>query len=501
MKKSKKIVIIFLFILLIILLPNASKAAIVGGVKSVKAVYNTKSTLTLKWDKVKDASYYQIYMYNDKNNKYEYYKTTSSTKYTANRLYTAKKYKFRVRAIRKVKNKKYYGKYSKTLVTGTCPRKVENLKIGSQIGGNVEITWDGVVKATAYKIYICKYNTNNYIYYGNTTNTFFVVSNLEVGQKYKIRVRAYKKIENTKFYGEYSSSVIATMRLDQVNRLHISKNTLKWNDISNADGYKIYKYNISKSKWEYYKRTSNLYMSIPNSDSTDIYKVRAYIVINKIKYYGTYSVIISTKQGIDVSKYQADINWSKLKNYGITFVVIRAGYRGYGTGKIAEDKYFKRNIQEATKLGLNVGIYFYSYAITEKEAVEEVDWCVNKLKEYGVASKCEFIAYDFEEYRFSGRRASNMTKKELNNIGIAFLKKVKANGYTPVLYANKNYLKNYFDVNIIIKQVPSTKIWLAHYTSDGEITDYKGNYSIWQYTEEGVVDGISGNVDLNVVYF
>ena len=94
-----------------------------------------------------------------------------------------------------------------------------------------------------------------------------------------------------------------------------------------------------------------------------------------------------------------------------------------------------------------------------------------------------------------------MTKNQLNNIGIAFLKEVDSKGYTPVLYANKYYLTHYFDVNKITIQVPNTKIWLAHYTKDGEITDYNGDYSIWQYTSEGLVDGISGNVDLNIVYF
>ena len=502
MEKSKKIVIFLLFILLIILLPSASKAASIGKVRRIRATNNTKTTITIMWDKVANANYYQIYMYNDRSRKYEYYKTTNNTKYTAKGLNTAKKYKFKARAVKRVGNRKYHGRYSGTLITGTCPRKVQNLKISSQIGGTINLTWDSVLKATGYKIYVCKDGTNSYTYYGNSRTTSFAILNLEVGQKYKIRVRAYKKVGDMKFHGVYSSSVTATIGLDQVKNLRInSSTTLAWDYVSNAQGYEIYKYNISNSNWEYYGETLNLTMQIQNSNSTDIYKVRSYVTINNSRYYGAYSAIISTKQGIDVSKYQADIDWSKLEKYGITFAVIRSGYRGYETGKIAEDKYFKKNIQEATKLGLTVGIYFYSYAITEEEAIEEVDWCANKLKEYGVESKCKFIAYDFEEYRKSGRRAANMTKNQLNKIGIAFLKEVNSKGYTPVLYANKYYLTNYFDVNEITEQVPNTKIWLAHYTPDGKITDYKGNYSIWQYTSEGLVDGISGNVDLNIVYF
>lgn len=145
-----------------------------------------------------------------------------------------------------------------------------------------------------------------------------------------------------------------------------------------------------------------------------------------------------------------------------------------------------------------MGVYFYSYAVTEEEAYDEAEWIVQKLKEYGVQKKCKYIAYDFEVYKDKNTRTEDITKEQLDNNCIEFLNYVYNTGYKPVLYGNKNYLTNIFSTEEIVDNVPDCRVWLAQYNT---APSYDGEYVMWQYTSSGKVDGISGNVDVNVLYF
>lgn len=192
--------------------------------------------------------------------------------------------------------------------------------------------------------------------------------------------------------------------------------------------------------------------------------------------------------GIDVSAHQGVINWAKVKESGVEFAMIRVGFRGYTEGKIYEDKYFKSNINGAIANGIRVGIYFYSAAINETEALEEAAWVVNKIAPYNITYP---VVYDFED--FNRNRCINVSGKEATENALLFLNYVKSSGYEPMMYANKNDITNKMSRNSF-----SCKFWLAHYT---EQTDYKGSFNMWQYTSKGSVPGISGNVDMDIAYF
>ena len=193
--------------------------------------------------------------------------------------------------------------------------------------------------------------------------------------------------------------------------------------------------------------------------------------------------------GIDVSKHQGKINWAEVKKSGIEFAIIRVGFRGQTAGSIYEDAYFKTNVNGAVSNGIKVGIYFYSCAINEDEALQEAAWVVNMIKSYRITYP---VVYDFED--FGRYRCAGVSGEQATSNAIAFLNYVRNAGYTPMMYANKNDITNRFNKS----RLSGYKFWLAHYTSQ---TNYTGKYDMWQYTSSGSVPGISGRVDMNVAYF
>lgn len=198
---------------------------------------------------------------------------------------------------------------------------------------------------------------------------------------------------------------------------------------------------------------------------------------------------VGTKSfGIDVSAHQGRIDWSAVKASGVDFAIIRCGFRGQTAGAIYEDAYFKTNVTAANAAGVKVGIYFYSTALNENEALEEAAWVVKKISTYRITYP---VVYDFED--FGAYRCANVGGAQATSNALTFLNFVKANGYEPMMYANKNDITTRMSRGSF-----SCKFWLAHYTSQ---TDYTGNINMWQYTSKGSVPGISGNVDMDIAYF
>ncbi len=218
-------------------------------------------------------------------------------------------------------------------------------------------------------------------------------------------------------------------------------------------------------------------------------KVTGSQVIQGIQYTFSSSGVRSGTIGIDVSKFQKSINWQKVKNAGINFAIIRCGYRGYGSGVLVEDPMFASHISGAKAAGLRVGVYFFSQAINEAEAVEEASMAVKLANRYGINMP---IAID-SEYANGGRgRADGLSKSDRTRITIAFCNTVASSGHTPMVYASKSWFSDHLSVS----QFPgSYRIWVAHYASK---CGYTGRYDMWQNTSKGRVDGVSGNVDMNV---
>ena len=196
-------------------------------------------------------------------------------------------------------------------------------------------------------------------------------------------------------------------------------------------------------------------------------------------------------RGIDVSTYNGTIDWTAVKNSGISFVIIRCGFRGYTKGGLIYDSKYKSYIQGATAAGLKVGLYFFSQAKNEAEAVEEASLCVN-LAQGNTISYPIFIDSEYANGSHTGR-ADGLDKATRTAVCKAFCETIKSAGYTPGVYASKSWLNDKLDAG----QLSSYKIWMAHYTGQ---TDYTGKYDLWQHTAKGSVNGIKGNVDLDISY-
>ncbi len=193
----------------------------------------------------------------------------------------------------------------------------------------------------------------------------------------------------------------------------------------------------------------------------------------------------NTKIGIDVSSWQGDIDFEKVKKAGVEFVIIRVGSKRGIDGEYFVDKKFKRNIEGFNKVGMPVGIYFYSYANSQEAAIRDAKWVLNEIKDYKVDLP---IAYDWESWSFYNE--FNQSFYSLSMSAKAFLDTVSDAGYEGLLYSSKNYLqKVWFDIGY--------DVWMAHYTSK---TSYEGPYKYWQLCSNGRVDGIKGNVDVNIMY-
>lgn len=201
--------------------------------------------------------------------------------------------------------------------------------------------------------------------------------------------------------------------------------------------------------------------------------------------------------GIDVSKYNGDINWDKVKKDGVDFVIVRVGYRGYGkSGTLCTDPNYKANIEGALAAGIKVGVYYFTEALTTDEAREEAEFCISKIQDYNITLP---VAIDYE-YPTDGKNPigrmynAKLTKAEATANVKAFCAAVKKAGYTPLVYANKSDLSSLING----KTIGNTyKVWLANYTTK---TTYANSYEYWQYTSSGKVNGITGKVDCNFWY-
>ena len=198
---------------------------------------------------------------------------------------------------------------------------------------------------------------------------------------------------------------------------------------------------------------------------------------------------IAIKIGIDVSQWQGDIDWASAKG-DIDFAIIRAGY-----GQNNIDPKWKRNADECTRLGIPFGVYWFSYAYNVDRAKREAQYCIEAVKAY----KLDYpIAFDFEydSVNYAQKQGVTITKQLASDIARTFCEEIRAAGYTPILYANPDYLSRYFDDDVASRY----DIWLAQWPKRPHLDVPPENADIWQYSNSRSIKGISGRVDMNACY-
>ena len=190
--------------------------------------------------------------------------------------------------------------------------------------------------------------------------------------------------------------------------------------------------------------------------------------------------------GIDISRWQEDIDFKKVKDAGCEFVIIRMGINSDIDKDLSMDTYFKKNIKNAKKAGLKIGVYVYTSSINNKTAREHALWTVKSLNH----EKLDFpVAYDWENW--DKLRSYEVSMFKLTDSYLTFSNILKENGYDSMLYSSYYYLKNIWMFS------NEYNVWLAHYTDK---TDYDDKYMMWQMTNIGKIDGIKGDVDIDIYY-
>ena len=195
----------------------------------------------------------------------------------------------------------------------------------------------------------------------------------------------------------------------------------------------------------------------------------------------------SSSVGIDISQWVEDIDFTAVKKYGVEYVILRLGYRGYTEGGLFSDENFEKYIKAAQKAGLKVGVYFVTQAISEDEAVEEAEYVLKYISGH----KIEMPVYIDMEEVYDTARTDELTADDFTRVAAAFCKKVEEAGYRGGIYANETWFNNKLDFD----KIKHYDIWLAKY-SDILSTDLAIN--MWQYSSEGTVDGTEMWVDMNV---
>ena len=193
--------------------------------------------------------------------------------------------------------------------------------------------------------------------------------------------------------------------------------------------------------------------------------------------------------GVDVSQFQGEIDWEQAADAGVEFAIVRVGGRGYTEGKLYEDTYFDRNVQGALDAGLAVGAYFFSQAITVEEAEEEARFVLDKIRGYALTGP---VVFDWEALGKSEARTYGLDTDTLCRCALAFCELVEEAGYTPMIYLTSyaGYVK--YDLS----RVMDYPFWFAEY--DKAAPTFYYHFQMWQYTSKGSVDGIQGNVDMNL---
>ena len=263
-------------------------AASLGKVKNLKAETVATTSVSLSWSKVSGATGYQVYQYNSSSKKWEKIKNVTKTSYTVTSLSSAKTYKFKVRAY---KGSSLYGAYSSAISVSTKPAKVKNLKAGTVTTTAVPLSWDKVTRATGYQVYQYNASSKKWEKVKSTTKTSYTVTSLSSAKTYKFKVRAYFKGDTTA-YGSYSSEISVTTKPAKVTGLKVTDKTdlnftLKWNKVSGASGYEVYK--LTGKTWQLLRFTTATSVTIEDAGTLNDYKVRAYVIVSNAAVCGAFS--------------------------------------------------------------------------------------------------------------------------------------------------------------------------------------------------------------------
>lgn len=370
--------------------------------------------------------------------------------------YRIKHAKIKVKLIDNLDIEVYSDINIKDLIKNINGKIIENKKINTNKLGKKVITFkyineDNIKVSYTFNINIV--DKTNPLIYGPSNITIYKNSNIDINKKFFCG-DIYDDKPACKIEGDYNINETGTYNLTYIAQ-DKSKNESKLNFTLNV----IENNNTNIQKKE---TTKTYYQDIINN-----YKKK------------------NTKIGIDISKWQEDIDFKKVKEAKVEFVFLRIGVQVNKNGEFYLDSKFKQNIKGFNKEKIPVGVYFYTKASSNKEAIKQAKWIIKQIKNYNIELPIVFDWENWDEYR-----EYNLSFYKLSQMYNSFKKEINKKGYEAMLYSSKNYLEK-------IWYKPSGNIWLAHYT---ENTNYKGKYKVWQICDDGIIEGIKTPVDIDIMY-
>ena len=482
--------------------PTVRASTLPEQVVNVKVTGQSENSISLTWSKTARATGYKVYVYNSSGN-CEFKLKTQSTSTKVTGLNSAKTYRFKVRAYKKAYDNSYYGDKSKKIEGNTTPSQINGLKAYDYTLNSISLSWNKISDEVTYKLYMYNKSKKQYETIATTKNNYFKVTGLTAASEYDFKVRAYIKINGNKYYGPYSNVLTSGTCPNKVAGLKVINTTtnsieIKWDKVKEADGYAVYVYSDRYQSFRLYKMTSETSLKIKDLSAAKFYKiyVKSYATIKGVKYYSEQSSTISKKTnstkteiaGIDVSAHNDIIDWEKVKKAGVDFAILRCGI---GQDYVSQDdKRFERNISECERLQIPYGVYLYSYALNTKNASSEADHALRLLKGHTPKYGVWFDMEDADGYKKKNGMPSN---KELVEICIKFCDKMIQNGYKTGIYASLSWFNNQLKDSKLDKY----EKWVAQWNDN---CSYTKDYVMWQYTSSGLVDGVNGRVDMNIMY-
>ena len=476
-------------------------------------------TVRISWDPVPKATMYGIMRADSEEGPYEWIGLSDSLEFTDVRhvldgnLDTRCYYK--VYATRRVNGGWDNGEMSDAVPGSVCGAP-ENLSVITQTASSMKLSWDPVPDATGYAVF--RDAGQGYVLLGIISQTEYTDSDCILGGTYTYMIRSVANVNGYWGYGLYSKPVSAVLIPQTPAGLFAEPDwdtqavNISWEAAPGASTYGILRAESEDGPYEWLGAVNSLSYRDTSCQAGKTYYYKVYgaaLGTDGVWYNSANSGAAAAEAprikalGVDVSYYNGNIDWQQVADSGVSFAMIRIGYRRNADGVIIEDVCAAQNIRGALDAGLEVGVYFFSTAVNEAEAIEEAAWTVNYIKDYHITFP---VAYDCEGYNDETSRMyqAGLTIDQRSWHASVFLTTVAGQGYTPMMYGSSYHLTNSWRIEHLEQNY---QIWVAQWPSEVPVypdegsSSYGRTHKMWQYTDRGTVPGISGAVDLDVFYY
>lgn len=472
-------------------------------VENLTAAPSTYNSIKISWKKLKGVKGYKIYYSTDPGARYEDYKllkTQSATSFNFKGAECGIPYYFCVQPYQVVSKTNVYGEYS-LIESEPTELAVPVPSISAVEYNQVKIKWKKITGATSYEVYVSQAEDEIPILLGTVTATSYADKEVEVDRSYYYRVKAVRNDYST----EFSEAVYANVSYKELKNVKASstddgKIVISWDEVPGMTTYVVERYTSeadalnSENGISFETKKTSYKDSDLKVNKRYYYKVYGYNDSHQTNIVGPVSAktkIVDDdgseyiRYGVDVSSYQGTIDWNKVYDSNVRFAMLRILVKSGN-----KDVKFEENYTNARKAGVKVGVYKYSYATTAAEATAEAKTVIAALN----GRKLDYpVALDLED-----TVQEKLTNAQRTEIVLAYKKVVEAAGYKFVVYASKYW----FDAKLDMSRLADVELWIARWRNLNSGHGYtgKGKVTMWQYSDTGTVNGISGRVDLDVSY-